>query len=177
MRKGILLAIAGLIFLAGCDMGGKPANVPAQPKWKGPTYRIAADTQPAKPNPAGVTIPDIKFTANPDALETRATLVIRFDASELTKAKSEGPAMNKMIMAPVDIHGAEGALPKDYMDLASKDLSRFLGAYCIKGKMKISVALARSSLTSQAGDSEVENKRLSDWLPIDVDYKNPHPKC
>ena len=85
--------------------------------------------------------------------------------------------MNKMIMAPVDIKGAEGALPADYMDLASKDLSRFLGAYCLKGKIKISVALARSSLTSQAGDAEVDNKRLSDWLPAELEFKNAHPKC
>jgi hypothetical protein len=177
VRKGLLLVIAGLVVLAGCDMGSKPANIPVQPKWKGPAYRIAADTQPTKPNPTGVTIPIIKFTANPEALETRATLVVRFDSSELMKSKSEGPVMNKMIVAPVDIHGAEGALPKDYMDMASKDLSRFLGAYCIKDKVKISVALARSSLTSQAGDAEVDNKRLSDWLPIEVVYKNPHPKC
>ncbi|HEY2467909.1 MAG TPA: hypothetical protein VGI45_08705 [Terracidiphilus sp.] len=177
MRKRVLLAIAGLMILSGCDTGNKTANVPVQPKWKGPAYRIAIDTQPTKPNPLGVTIPVIKYTANPEALETRATLVVRFDSSELTNGKSEGPAMNKMIMAPVDIHGAEGALPKDYMDTGSKDLSRFLGAYCIKGKVKISIALARSSLTSQAGDTEVDQKRLSDWLPIEVAYKNPHPKC
>jgi hypothetical protein len=176
VRKGIILAIAGLTLLAGCDMGEK-ATIPVTPKWKGPAYRIAFDTQTAKPNPTGVTIPVIKFTANPEALETRATLVVRFDASQLTKKDTDGPAMNKMIMAPVDIHGAEGALPADYMDLASKDLSRFLGAYCVKGKIKISVALARSSLTSQAGDAEVENKRLSDWLPTEVAFKNAHPKC
>jgi hypothetical protein len=63
------------------------------------------------------------------------------------------------------------------MDLADKGLSRFLGAYCIKGKVKISVAIARSSLTSQAGDDEVEKKRLSDWLPIEIVFKNPHPTC
>jgi hypothetical protein len=175
VRKGILLAIAGLTLLAGCDMGEKAA-VPVTPKWKGPAYRIAFDTA-AKPNPTGVTIPVVKFTANPEALETRATLVVRFDASQLTKKSAEGPAMNKMIMAPVDIKGAEGALPADYMDLASKDLSRFLGAYCVKGKIKISVALARSSLTSQAGDTEVDNKRLSDWLPTEVEFKGAHPKC
>ncbi|HEX5324995.1 MAG TPA: hypothetical protein VFW40_14520 [Capsulimonadaceae bacterium] len=180
MRKGIVLAIGGLAlaFLAGCGyQGDKASNIPVQPKWKGPAYRIAVDTQPVKPNPTGVTIPVIKFTANPDALETRATLVVRFDASELSKGKADGPMMNKMIMAPVDIHGAEGALPKDYMEAGSKDLSTFLGAYCIKGKVKISVALARSSLTNRAGDAEVDNKRLSDWLPIEVAYKNAHPKC
>jgi len=178
VKKAIVLAIAGLMFLAGCDTGSKSANIPVQPKWKGPAYRIAVDTKPGKANPTGVTIPDITYTANPDALETRATLVVRFDTSDLLKNKdNNGPAMNKMIMAPVDIHGAEGALPQDYMDAASKGLTTFLGAYCVKGKVKISVALARSSLTNQAGDAEVDNKRLSDWLPIEVVYKNPHPKC
>jgi len=178
MKNALCLAIAGLTFLAGCDTGGKSANIPVQPKWKGPAYRIAIDTKPAKANPSGVTIPDITYTANPDALEARATLVVRFDTSDLTKDKgNNGPAMNKMIMGPVDIHGAEGALPQDYMNAASRGLTTFLGAYCIKGKVKISVALARSSLTSQAGDSEVDNKRLSDWLPIEVVYKNPHSKC
>jgi hypothetical protein len=178
VKKPFVLAIAGLLLLAGCDTGEKAANAPAQPKWKGPAYRIAVDTKPAKPNPNGVTIPDITFTANPEAVETRATLVVRFDTADLAKNKdNNGPAMNKMIMGPVDIHGAEGALPQDYMEAASKGLTTFLGAYCVKGKVKISVALARSSLTSQAGDSEVDNKRLSDWLPIEVNYNNPHPKC
>jgi hypothetical protein len=63
------------------------------------------------------------------------------------------------------------------MDLADKGLARFLGAYCIKGKVKITVAIARSSLSSQAGDDEVNEKRLSDWLPIEVAFKNPHPGC
>jgi hypothetical protein len=39
------------------------------------------------------------------------------------------------------------------------------------------VALARSSLSPNAADSEVDEKRLSDWLPIEVVFKNPHPKC
>jgi hypothetical protein len=85
--------------------------------------------------------------------------------------------MNQMIMAPVDIPGTEGALPADYMDAADKDLSKFLGAYCIKGKVKISLALARSSLSQQAGDAEIDSKRLSDWLPVEVVFKNTHPKC
>jgi hypothetical protein len=85
--------------------------------------------------------------------------------------------MNQMIMGPVDISGAEGSLPADYMNLADQGLSRFLGAYCIKGKVKISVALARSSLSNQADDDEVNEKRLSDWLPAEVAFKNPHPGC
>ena len=85
--------------------------------------------------------------------------------------------MDQIIMAPVDISGAEGALPADYMDLANKDLGKLLGAYCIKGQVKLSVALARSSLNPQAGDAEIDQKRLSDWLPIEVVFKNPHPAC
>jgi hypothetical protein len=174
-KEIIILAIGGLALLAGCDMGPKAANAPVTPKWKGARYHIAFDTKPTKPNPAGVTIPAVMYTANPDdSLETRASLVVRFDTSGVEKDR---PSQNKMIMAPVDIHGAEGTLPADYMDIANKDLSKFLGAYCMKGKVKLTVALARSSLSSQASDAEVDVKRLSDWLPIEVDFKNPHPKC
>ena len=51
------------------------------------------------------------------------------------------------------------------------------GAYCMKGKIKLSVAIARSSLSPQADDAELNEKRLSDWLPLEVEFKNPHPKC
>lgn len=172
MRKGIILAIGGLALLAGCgNQGDKASNVPVKPKWQGAPYHIAFDTQAAKPNPAGVTIPAIKYTANPDALEKRASLVVRFDT---TGAKTNGPVMDQMIMAPVDISGTEGTLPADYMDLANKGLSRLLGAYGMKGKVKISVLLARSSISSQADDSELDAKRLSDWLPIELMYKSGH---
>jgi predicted transposase YbfD/YdcC len=92
VRKGIILAIGGLALLAGCgNQGDKASNVPVTPKWKGAPYHIAFDTQAAKPNPAGVTIPVIKYTANPEALEKRATLVVRFDASELRKRADDEP--------------------------------------------------------------------------------------
>jgi hypothetical protein len=175
LRKRIVLAIGGFVLLAGCgSQGDKAANIPVKPKWPGAAYHIAFDTQAGKPNPAGATIPTVKYTANPEALEKRASLVVQFDTSGITKS---GPIMNRMIMAPVDVSGADGALPADYMDLASKGLSKFLGAYCVKGKIKISVALARSSLSSQAGDAEVDAKRLSDWLSTEVVFKNPHPAC
>jgi hypothetical protein len=175
LRTGIIVALGGLAFLAGCgNQGDKASNVPAKPKWPGAAYHIAFDTKATKPNPAGVTIPAVKYTANPEALEKRASLVVRFD---LSGAKKDGPIINQMIMGAVDIAGAEGTLPEDYMNLADKGLSTFLGAYCIKGKTKLSVALARSSISSQAGDAEVDAKRLSDWLPIEVVFKNPHPKC
>jgi hypothetical protein len=175
LRKGILVAIGGLALLVGCGtQGDKASNVPIQPKWKGAPYRIAFGAPPAKQNPAGVTIPAIKYTANPDALEKRASLVVRFDALGAAKDR---PIQNQMIMGAVDITGAEGTLPADYMDQTNKGLSTFLGAYCIKGKINLSVALARSSLSSQATDTEVDAKRLSDWLPIEVVFKNPRPKC
>lgn len=175
VRKKIILAIGAMTLLAGCgNKGDKASNVPVEPKWKGAPYRIEFDAQAGKPNPAGVTIPAIKYTANPDALERRAILVVRFDASGVTK---QGPIANQMVMAPVDISGAEGALPADYMDLADKELAKYLGAYCVKGKIKLTVALARSSLSSQAAEAELDSKRLSDWVPIEVEFKNPHPHC
>ena len=175
MRIRILLAIGGLALLAGCgEQGPKAPGIPTEPKWKGPAYRISFDTQAPKPNPAGVTLPAIKFTANPDALERRASLIVQFDASGV---KKDTPVMDQMIMAPADISGAEGALSADYMDRADKGLAQLLGAYCMKGKVKVKVLLARSSISPQATDAEINEKRLSDWLPIEVVFKNPHPKC
>jgi hypothetical protein len=175
----MLLAVAGLTLLAGCDTGTKDVpKAPKKPKWQ---YQIEFGAPAAKPNPTGVTLPAVKYTAtDPNELEGRATLVVRFDAAELTKKKSDdsqGPMMNKMIMGAVDVRSASGTLPADYMEAASKGLSQFLGAYCVKGKIKITVALARSSLTSAADDAEVNNKLLSDWVPLEVEFKNPHPKC
>jgi hypothetical protein len=39
------------------------------------------------------------------------------------------------------------------------------------------VALARSSLSPQATVAQADDKRLSDWLPLELVYKNPHSKC
>lgn len=175
MKKRIVIALGALALLTGCsNQGNKASNAPAEPKWKGAPYHLAFDTRAAKPNPAGVTIPAIQYTANPEALERRVILVLHFDASGVAK---EGPIANQMVMSPVDISGAEGALPADYMDLADKELAKYLGAYCVKGKVKLNVALATSSLTRQAGEAELDAKRLSDWTPIEVVFKNPHPKC
>ncbi len=175
MRKGIILAISGLAFLAGCGPGDKAANIPVTPKWKGAPYRLAFDSKTAKPNAVGVTIPAINYTANPDELETRASLVVRFDASSAS-GKKDQPVMDQIIVGPFDIAGAQGVVPADNMDLANKGLARLLSAYSMKGNVKVNVALARSSLAPQAADAEVETKRLSDWLPIVVAFKNPHPK-
>jgi hypothetical protein len=173
LRKTILLVLGGLLFLAGCE-GNKPAAVQATPKWKGAPYRLALDTKERKPNPGGITIPIVKWTANPELLEKRAAVVVRFDVSG---GKKDAPVMNQMIMAPTDIPGEDGALTAEYTDALSKELGNYLGSYCLKGKVKISLAFARSSLNPQAGEVELEEKRLSDWLPAEVEFKNPHPKC
>ena len=168
MKRGIILAIAGLAFLAGC---GKQESyeIPVQPKWQGLPYRLAFDTSASKPNAAGITIPGINYTANPDAVVRRASLVVRFDT---TGAKTDQQIMDQMIMAPVDISGAQGALPADYMDAANKGLSKLLTAYHMKGKIKVSVLLARSSINRQATDDEINRERLSDWLPAQLDFKS-----
>ena len=174
MKKSIIFLAGALLLLAGCNSGNQATNAPQTPKWKGAPYRVAFDTKPAKPNPAGITLPGIKFTANPDDLETRADLVVQVDVSGVKQA-SQVPDM--MIMAPTDISGSEGALSADYVDLTNKELTKMLAGYCMKGKVKLSVALARSTLNMTSTDDQIDAKRLSDWVPIELDFKNPHPKC
>ena len=167
VKKAIILAIGGLALLAGCGKQQNSADtIHLKPQWQGAPYHIAFAAQATKPNAVGITIPAIKWTANPDALERRASLVVRFDASGATKnGPANGPVMDQMVMGPVDISGAEGALPADYMDAASKALSKLLAAYGIKGNVKVQVLLARSSISEQPDDSEIATTRLSDWLP------------
>jgi len=175
VKRIVILAVGGLLLLAGCgNQGNKGAGIPVEPKWKGAPYRIAFDTKAVKPSPAGVNIPAVNFTANPDDLEIRALLVMKFTASV---AAGQEPDEHLMIGNPVDIHGTEGTLPEDYMDRARKGLSDYLETYCLKGKVDLSVALAKSSLDPHAGIAQVDLKRLSDWLPLEIVYKNPHPKC
>ena len=162
MRKAIFSAIGAIALLAGCgNQGSSTPSAPPEPKWKGLPYRISLDR---KPYTTGTAIPIVKYTANPDALEKRATLVVQFDTSK----DPNNPALNQMIVGPTDISGAEGALPADFMTLADKQLAQYLTAYKIKGKVKISVALARSSLNGRAGTAEVDSKRLSDWTQTEV---------
>ena len=52
-----------------------------------------------------------------------------------------------------------------------------LAAYCVKGKVKISVALTKSSIPANPTSDQINDHRISDWLPITLDFKNPHPKC
>lgn len=179
MKKGIFLAMGALLLLSGCGNEEKAANVPVVPKWQGAPYRLSFDKPPAKPSAAGVTMPPIKYTANPDALERRATIVVRFDESAVkTSAVKKGQEIiNQMIMAPVDVKGTDGVLPPDYMEAVDKNLAGLLGAYCIKGPVKLTVALARSSLSMTADQTEIDQKILSDWTPVTVNFKNPHPKC
>jgi hypothetical protein len=85
--------------------------------------------------------------------------------------------MDQIIMGAVDIPGTDGSLPADYMDAADQGLATLLEEYCVKGNLKITVALAQSSLSSTAGDGEIDDKRITDWLPVNLVFKNPHPGC
>lgn len=162
MRKAMFSAIGAMALLAGCgNQATSTTSTPPVPKWKGLPYRISLDTQPYT---TGTAIPIVKYTANPDALEKRASLVVQFDTSK----DPNNPSLSQMIVGPTDISGAEGALPVDFMSLADKQLVQYLTAYKIKGKVKVSIALARSSLNGRAGTAEVDSKRLSDWLQTDV---------
>jgi hypothetical protein len=174
VRKSMIL-VAGLALLAGCgNQGNKSSGAPVEPKWKGAPYRLTLDTKASKPNEAVVAIPPVRYTANPDALETRAVLVMRFEGPA---AANSDPVTHLMIGLPVDIHGDQGTLPADYLDKASKSLSDYLVARCIQGNVKISLALARSSVKPLADDAEVDSKRLSDWVSFEVVFKKPHLKC
>ncbi len=176
MKKGIISAVAGaLAFLAGCgDMGNNPSKVSADSRWKGAPYRLTFDTKDQKPNPAGITIPTIDYTANPEALERRAVLVLRIDTAGV---KTDRPLTDQMTMPPTDISGPTGALSAAYMNSADQGLAKLLVTNCMKGKVKVTVALAKSSLSPQPKEAEVNNKRLSDWMPIELEFKNAHPKC
>lgn len=174
MRIRVLLAVGTLALLGGCGYeGDTPTKAPATTPLKAP-YHIDFETKAVKPNPAGVTLPLISYTANPKALERRAVLVVRFDAS---RVKNDQPSKNRVIMDPVDIPGTGGTLPENYMDSADQKLAKLLGGYCMKGTIKVTVALVRSSIKPDPSNAEIDAKRLSDWLPAEVVFKNPHPKC
>lgn len=176
MRQRIILALAGAALLAGCGSpADKNAGIPIQPKWKGLPYRIAFDKPVAKPNPAAINLPSIKFTGNPDALERRTVLVVRFN---VPGAKNQDQPLHHMVAPPTDIQGEEGTLSQEYVERASKDITNYLTGYCAEGKVTLSVALARSSLNPIAGEAEIDSKRLSDWVQTEaVLAKKPHGKC
>jgi hypothetical protein len=183
MNKSIVfavtLAVGATAFLAGCGPQDKNSGIALKPKFTGPPYHLSLGAPPAKPNKSGLTIPPIKYSADPnapsDALATRAVLVVRIDT---TSIKSKGTmTMDQIIMGAVDIPGTDGSLPTDYMDAADQGLATLLEEYCVKGNLKITVALAQSSLSSTAGDGEIDDKRITDWLPVNLVFKNPHPGC
>jgi hypothetical protein len=172
VKKAMLLAMSGVLLLAGCE-SKKQASIPVEPKWKGPAYRLAFDTKPPKPNPSGVTIPGIKWTANPDALETRAVLVVRYDSSGV---KSDKLIVDQVILGATDIKGPEGQLTDDYIALADQGIAHLLGVYKVKGKVKVQALLVRSSISPSAGPDELTNKALSDWISTDIDFKGGKAK-
>ncbi|MGD0736233.1 MAG: hypothetical protein ABR976_13850 [Terracidiphilus sp.] len=172
VKKSIIVAIGAFVLLVGC---GKPEpGIPVGPKWKGVPYRASFDTKAAKPSPNGISIPPFKYSANPDALVTRALLVLKVIPSEAPDKEPDG---HVLVGNAVDIKGSDGALPADYTDRAGKALAQYFDMHCMKGKFDVSVALAQSSLIPTATVAEADNKRLSDWLPLEVTYKNPHSKC
>jgi hypothetical protein len=178
LKYAIVFAIATFALLAGCgpqDKGG----IPVKPKFTGPPYHLSLGAAPAKPSKSGLTIPPIKYTADPDApsdsLATRAILVVRIDTASV---KSKGPmTMDQIIMGAVDLPGTEGTLSADYMEATDQGVATLLEEYCVKGNVKMTAALTRSSLSSTAGDAEIDAKRITPWLPISLVFKNPVPGC
>jgi hypothetical protein len=167
VKKAMLLAMGAVLLLAGCDTK-KDAGIPVGPKWKGPAYRLAWDTKAPKPDASGVTLPGIKFTANPEALETRAVLVVRYDSSGV---KSNNLVVDQVILGATDVKGADGQLSDEYISLADKGLAQLFNIYGVKGKVKVQALLTRSSISSSAGPDELKNRALSDWISTEIEYK------
>lgn len=170
MKRAILCAMGVVFILAGCDTKSDP-GIPVGPKWKGPAYRLAFDTKTPKPDPSGLSMPGIKWTANPDALETRVVLVARYDSSGV---KSDKLIVNQVILGATDIKGPDGQLSDDTISQADKGLAQLLNIYKVAGKVKVQALLARSSLSPSAGPDEITNKALSDWISTEVDFKAGH---
>ena len=85
--------------------------------------------------------------------------------------------MDQIIMGAVDLPGTEGTLSADYMDATNQSVATLLEEYCVKGNVKMTAALTRSSLSSTAGDAEIDGKLITPWLPISLVFKNPHSGC
>ena len=174
MRNSIVLAIAAAAFAAGCGNPAGKAPAPVTTAQLKTPYHLEFDTKPAKPNPTGVALAAISYVANPRALERRAALVVRVDTPG---AKDDKPGKRRIVLAAIDIPGSGATLPESYMNQADEQLAKLLGEACMKGTIKISVALVRSSIKPSPSDAEIDAKRLSDWVPSEVVFKNPHPKC
>jgi hypothetical protein len=179
LKNTIVFAFAAVALLAGCGPQDKSGGIPVRPKFTGPPYHLALAAPPAKADKSGLTIPPIKYTADPnapsDSLATRAILVVRVDTSSV-KAKGV-MTMDQIIMGAVDLPGTEGTLPADYMSATNQGLATLLEEYCVRGNVKFSVVLTRSSLSSTAGDAEIDDKAITPWLPISLVFKNPHAGC
>jgi len=177
VKRTIVLAFAAAVLLAGC--GPEQGGIPVRPKFSGPPYHLSLAAAPAKASKSGLTIPPIKYTADPNAptdlLANRAILVLRVDTSSV-KAKGT-MTMDQLIMGAVDLPGTEGTLSPEYMEATNQGLATLLAEYCVRGNVKITVALTRSSLSSTAGNGEIDAKLISPWLPITVNFKNPHAGC
>jgi hypothetical protein len=173
VKKAMILAAGALICLVGCKQDNSQYAIHLKPKWQGTPYHISFAAPPAKPNAAGITIPNIKYSANPDMLENRACLVVRFEPPAGVGA--DQTVMNQVIMGPVDIKGADGMLDPDYVGAADQALAQLLNVYKIKGKVKVSVLLARPLLSS-AGESDIRENSLSDWVATDLEFKSPHTR-
>src|SRR3954471_17467289 len=161
MRKVYLLLITGLMCLGGCnlDPGNKASDAPEKAKSK-PPYHLDFETKAVKPTPAGVAIPPVSYTGNPQALEKRACLVVKFEGAGV---KNDQPGKDRLVLPPVDLAGSGGTLPQNYMEQADVVLGKLLAGYCYKGAAKVSLALVRSSIKPGPSDTDIDAKRLSEW--------------
>ena len=73
--------------------------------------------------------------------------MVRFDTSASTK---HGPLMNQMIMGPVDIPARRAPFPRTTWMRQIRGWRRFSRPTASKEKSRLTVALARSSLSSTA---------------------------
>ena len=108
--------------------------------------------------------------------------MVRLDTPATKNAKpgpqsGPQPYNDRLILEPVDTPGPGGNLPDSYMNSVNQKLGKMLADRCMKGTVKLSVALVRSSIRPNADDAEINTKLLSDWLPAEVVFKNLHPKC
>jgi hypothetical protein len=181
VTRSIISMIAASLFLTGCGSQGNTAsNAPATHGSKSAPYRLAFGGELAKPNATGLTIPPIEFAANPDIvanpelMESRANLVVQFDASGDQK---QGTLVNQTIVGPADISGRYGMFSAYFVEAASRQLSQMLSDNCVNGTVKIAVAITKSSILPSASPDQVNAKRISDWLPTEIEFKNPNAKC
>ena len=170
MRKAIIITIGALGFLAGC--GNQDNSLPAFP------FR-----------PSGRALPTISHLARRQPSPTRRASPFRPSSTrpiptcsrpEPTSSSNSTPRQRRapagdgpMVMGAVDVSGTEGELPAAYVDKASADLANMLAGYCVKGKVKISVVLTKSSIPLSATSDLVNARRLSDWRRSSSSSRTP----